>query len=128
MKDITWKYVKPLQDVNVVEEFLTDKGIELPQTLVDCLKENNGGRPSVKVFDTDVRKEYVFKNLLSYNEADVENIYDIYPLFKNSQYYPIGMDSSGNFVCYDLTVRRYILFNHETDDVEIIKFDKKDIY
>ncbi|MEG2428775.1 MAG: SMI1/KNR4 family protein, partial [Oscillospiraceae bacterium] len=122
MNDIEWKYVKPLVDPSTVKSFLEHNQVSLPAELVECIEKNNGGRPSIKLFNTDLGKEYVFKSLLSYNEADVENIYTIYPaLFKNTKLFPIGTDSAGNFICYDTADNSYYLWKHETNNKE--KYD-----
>ena len=121
MSDLTWKYVKPLRFDNVVSDFLRLHNISLPDPLLACITKNNGGRPSEKLFNTDQGKEYVFKTLLSYNEEDLECIYRFFPtVFDGTSLYPIGIDSSGNFVCFDTSNGNYILLNHETGVRELI--------
>ena len=121
MIELTWKYVKPLKNQRAVEIFLSKYQISLPITLIQCLSVNNGGRPSKKIFDTDKGKEYVFKSLLSYNEDDKECIYNVYPnLFKGTSLFPIGTDAGGNFVCYDTSMDKYVLFKHETNTLETV--------
>ena len=122
MKEMTWKYVKPLKKSDAVDSFLRKYSITLPKELVKCIANNNGGRPSEKLFDTNKGKEYVFKSLLSYNDDDVECIYRVYPrLFEGTSLYPIGTDASGNFVCFDTVEEKYILLKHETNSKEVIK-------
>ena len=121
MDVLTWKYVKPLKNQKAVELFLNKYQINLPEKIVQCLSRNNGGRPSVNYFDTEKGKGYVFKSLLSYNEGDIECIYNVYPsLFKGTYLFPIGTDAGGNFVCYDLEKNKYVLLKHETNTVEFI--------
>lgn len=121
MKELTWKYVKALKNQDTVDEFLRKYNITLPTELVKCVTVNNGGRPSVKIFDTDKGKEYVFKALLSYNADDTESIHTVYPkLFEGMKLFPIGSDTSGNFVCYDLVTGEYVLWKHETNSKEVI--------
>lgn len=121
-----WKYIKPLKDLDSVDKFLDKYNIELPDDLVKCIKCNNGGRPSEKLFDTDMGKEYVFKSLLSYNEGDSECITKVYPkLFEGTKLYPIGSDASGNFVCFDCEKRKYVLLKHETNSIEVIMPERK---
>lgn len=118
-----WKYVKPLKKEDEVLRFLQKYNIVLPQKLIKCIEEYNGGRPSIKLFDTDKAKEYVFKALLSYNEEDTENIYKIYPgEFADTMLYPIGTDASGNFVCFDRKNEKYVLWKHESNKQELIIF------
>ncbi len=123
MNEVTWKYVKPLKNENVVDEFLNKYKVVLPMPLVQCLIAYNGGRPSEKLFYTNNGNEYVFKSLLSYNADDVECIYKVYPhLFRGTSLYPIGTDSAGNFVCYDTINEWYVLLKHETSQQEKLKF------
>ena len=118
----TWKYVKPLENAFAVKDYLNKYHICLPDNLISILERYNGGRPSEKQIVTSKNKEYVFKALLSYNKNDSETIYKIYPeLFGKTSLYPIGSDAAGNFICYDTNAMKYVLFNHETETVEIIK-------
>lgn len=129
MNEITWKYVKPLKDEMAVKNFLKKYNVTLPALLIECLENNNGGRPLTKLFDTDASKECVFKSLLSYNQNDIENIYIIYPyLFKNNTLFPIATDAAGNFICYDTYNGIYVLFKHETNKIEKIVFGILEIF
>lgn len=113
--DNTWKYVKPLKRADAVQNYLEENHIDLPQKLIHIMETYNGGRPSVKRLVTSKGTEYAFKALLSYNEGDKETIYNIYPvLFKNTPLFPIGSDGAGNFVCYQMNSKTYVLWNHET--------------
>lgn len=126
---IMWKYIKPLVDINAVREYLQEQNVILPEALVKLIETNNGGRPSEPWFDTDSTADRVFKQLLSYNRDDLETIYDVYPgVFKNMRLYPIGSDSAGNYVCYDLESKEYVLYNHENLVKEkiITRFKKGD--
>lgn len=126
----TWKYVKTLQNEDSVEDFLQQHGVNLPQKLVDCIKENNGGRPSPNVFDTDKSRERVFKSLLSYNPDDRETIFSVYPqLFRGTHLYPIGTDAAGNFICLDLqNGDQLILWEHESGRKELVDGSKWTIF
>ncbi|MEO2240090.1 SMI1/KNR4 family protein [Dorea sp. YH-dor226] len=124
MNKITWKYVKPLKDKSAVTSFLQEHNVNLPDSLVNCLIENNGGRPSTFIFNTSKAKEYVFQSLFSYNHDDKNNIYRIYSsMFENSVIYPIGIDAAGNIICYHQKRKRYMLWNHENDKYEDIYID-----
>lgn len=121
MDTITWKYVKPLKNEKTIEEFLKKHNIKLPESLVKCIKENNGGRPDIFLFDTAKGKEYVFQSLFSYNYEDKNNIYKIYSsLFENSELYPIGIEAAGNIICYHQEQKKYVLWNHENNELEDI--------
>lgn len=125
--ETTWKYVKPLEDSGAIKSFLKQQKVSLPDSLIDIMEKNNGGRPSEKDIITKSHKEYVFKSMLSYNKDDKETIYSVYPeLFKETNLFPIASDAAGNFICYDLKSKRYALYNHEigkSEDIEEIVFD-----
>lgn len=107
-----YKYVKKLVDFNEVIKFQEKNNIVLPNKLIEIIKDFNSSRPSLKRFDTDIRKEYVFKNFLSYNINEKENVYDLYPTpLKDVNIVPFGIDSSGNLLC--LKKEKVILINHE---------------
>ncbi len=119
--NIEWKYVKPLHDKNSVQFFLKQNNIVLPSHIVTVIEKYNGGRPSDKLIKTADGREHVFKSLLSYNDDDLETVYDIYPLFKNTSYYPLASDPAGNFICYDVKTEHCYFYNHEIDTyIEIL--------
>jgi hypothetical protein len=122
MSKIIWKYVKPLEDQNSIKLFWAKNNIELPCDVLEFLKENNGGRPSLNTFDTDQSKERVFKALLSYNFEDKETIYKAYSKeFKNKELFPIASDAAGNFICINLkSNNEIVLVEHESGRIEHI--------
>lgn len=121
--NVTWEYVKPLKNSYAIKDYLRKYSICLPDELIDTIERYNGGRPSEKRILTAKCREYVFKALLSYNEEDRETIYNVYPeLFSGTALYPIGSDVAGNFICYDINSMKYVLYNHETEDVEAITY------
>lgn len=130
MHEIKWKYVKPIIDEDNVLNFLLQHGVNLPQQILDCIIENNGGRPSSTVFNTNKSKERVFKSLLSYNSEDRENIYSVYPhMFRGTELYPIGTDAAGNFICIDLqNDNTLILWEHESRRKELIDQSEFNIF
>ena len=116
-----WKYVKPLNNPLAVKQFLKAYNIELPQRLIESMEDHNAGRPSKKRIITSTGREYVFKAMLSYNRQDKETIFNVYPeLFQGTSWFPVASDAAGNFVCFDLKSKKYILLNHETGEGEII--------
>ena len=118
MKEITWKYVKPLSKTSAVEDFEKANNVSFPPDLKECIKTNNGGRPSLNVFDTDKSTGRVFKTLLSFNESDVENIYKFFPIkdFRSNDLTPFASDPFGNYLC--LKGNKVVLFLHETGQIE----------
>lgn len=121
MNTIVWKYVKPLKNLATAKDFWNTHKVQLSPSLEQCLISNNGGRPSVFLFDTNVRKEYVFQSLFSYNIDDKCNIYSVYPgEFENTHLFPIGLEAAGNIVCFEMNTERYVLWNHENGKSEEI--------
>lgn len=120
MEKISWKYVKKLNSQTCINEFLNKYNLKIPKELMDCLIMNNGGRPSLKTFDTTKRKDCEFKSLLSFNKNDRETIYKVYDLFNNTQIFPFGTDSAGNIICYDTKNKCYVFYNHEYNNYEKI--------
>lgn len=117
----TWKYIKPLDDPSAVRSFLKNYNVNLPQKLIESIERFNGGRPSEKQIITSSKREYVFKSMLSYNEKDKETIFSVFPeLFKETHLFPFASDAAGNFICFDLDSKKYVLINHETNHLEII--------
>lgn len=129
MSKLAWKYIKPLKDEKAVEDFLDCNNVRLPLEIIDCIKENNGGRPINEAFDTTVSKERVFKSLLSYNKSDKETIYACYSnVFKNKNLFPIASDPAGNFICVDLKNNNAIVFFElESSEKEFISDDFKEL-
>lgn len=114
MKDITWKYVKPLVDAGSIAEFESLVGTTLPEDLKNTIRTNNGGRPSLKYYDLALEKDKEFKSLLSFNRGDVENVFAFYPLDSaNKKLVPFATDPAGNcFVVKNGTIHLWL---HELD-------------
>lgn len=118
---ITWKYIKPLKNPNEIEIFLKENSLQLPEDVIKCMKDNNGGRPSKDIFDTEESIEHVFKALLSLNREDKENIYNIYSSeFKEIELFPFATDPAGNYICIDLKDNKIVFYNHENSRKEYI--------
>ena len=121
MDKIIWKYVKPISNPKVIIDFLAQYNIKLPGKMIQCMIDNNGGRPTCYQFDTERTSGYVFQSLFSYNVEDRCTIYAVYPdMFENTSLFPIGLESAGNIVCYDQDKQQYVLWNHENDKCEKI--------
>ena len=119
MNEIIWKYVKPLKNANAIDVFEKEHAVSFPADLREILFKNNGGRPSLKYYDTKTEKDKEFKTLLSFNEEDIETIYKHYPLDTSDKtLIPFASDPAGNyFVVKD---EKIYLWNHETDSVDYI--------
>ena len=119
MNEIIWKYVKPLKNINAIEKFEKEHSILFPLDLKGILTKFNGGRPSLKYYDTKTERDKEFKTLLSFNEEDIETIYKHYPLDSSDKtLVPFASGPAGNyFVVKD---EKIYLWNHETDSVDYI--------
>jgi len=65
MNNINWKFVIPMEDKEAIEKIEKKYNILLPNDLKECIRDNNAGYPDKKVFDTEISKERIFKDLLS---------------------------------------------------------------
>ena len=53
MSELSWKYVKELKNKEAIDIFEKENGVSFPTDLKDILLKYNGGRPSLRYFDTD---------------------------------------------------------------------------
>ncbi|MGC6248227.1 SMI1/KNR4 family protein [Bisgaard Taxon 45] len=119
MKEINWKYVKPLKNNNAITELENKIEQILPEDLKKTIKNFNNGRPSCKQFDTPSIKGCEFKKLLSLNTEDTENIFDFLKIDTNIHgLLPIASTPSGDLVC--LHENKIVYWYHETDRVEYL--------
>lgn len=114
MHNISWKYVKPLADEESIAEYEAQTGVSLPDDIKSIVRQQNGGRPSLKYYDLPSEKDKEFKTLLSFNRNDVENVFAFYPLDSaNKKLVPIAIDSAGN--CFVVKNGAIHLWLHELD-------------
>lgn len=119
METITWKYVKELKNSAAIDDFEKSNNFLYPQDLKQILRTYNGGRPSSKYYDLKGEKDKEFKTLLSFNEADIENIYKCFPLDSNDKaIIPFASDPAGNY--FVLKDNAIYLWEHETDNCHFI--------
>lgn len=118
MNNIKWSYTTELLKPTVIEEFEKQMNISLPNDIKVCMKNNNGGMPDKKYFDTNETKGRIFNNLLSFNlNKDEDTIYDTYRIFQGKlPYFPFALDPFGNVLC--LKEGKVILWLHETGEIE----------
>ena len=116
MKNITWKYVKPLVSLESIAEYETLTASPLPDDIKEVIRMYNGGRPSLKYYDLPKEKDKELKTLLSLNRSDIENVFAIYPLDSaNGKLVPFASDPAGNF--FVIKERKIYLWLHESDEV-----------
>ena len=114
MRNITWNYVKELKDVLSIEKFENAHEFTYPADLKEILFKYNGGRPNLRYYDVGSEYDKEFKNLLSFNETDIENIYKVYPIeSSDGTLVPFASDPAGNF--FVLKDSKIFLWNHESN-------------
>lgn len=121
-----WKYIKTLQDENLIKEFEEMLSYNLNRGYVDCIKQNNGGRPSNRVFYTEQGTERVVKSFLSFNKEDRETVWKILDWNKDileDKYIPFAIDNFGNIICFFKQDDSVVFIEHETGIVEKIASD-----
>lgn len=121
-----WKYVKPIKDENLIGEFEKLADFKFPDAFKECVKQNNGGRPEHKVFDTDKRKERGLKSFLSFNKDDSETVWKISDWNKEElqdRYIPFAIDNFGNLICFDAINSRVVFVDVENGNIEMIASD-----
>lgn len=123
MATIEWKYVSPLAEGTEVEALEQKYGYELPEDLKECIINHNAGVPSLCVFDVGKNKGLVFGGLLSFNESDLDNVYDFIDAFEPDdgnglKMFPFGLDPAGNLLCEQNG--KIVFYNHETDETTVV--------
>lgn len=121
-----WNYVKVLQNENAINEFEEMLSYKLNESYVDCIKQNNGGRPKNRVFYTENGTERVIKTFLSLNKEDRETVWKIFDWNKEilmDKYIPFAIDNFGNIICFYRYDDSIVFVEHETETVEKIATD-----
>ena len=54
---MVWYFVKPLESVELIDEFEEFVGYKFPVSFRICVKVNNGGSPEPNAVDTEFSKE-----------------------------------------------------------------------
>jgi hypothetical protein len=59
---------------------------------------------------------------LSFNEADIENVYKAYKTVSEirTDVIPIGVDSFGNYICFNKSDGTVVFLDFESGEIEII--------
>jgi hypothetical protein len=117
-----WRYNKPLTNEAVIAETEAVLGYKFPDFFVMVVKEHNGARPPVGVFDTDKTKERTIKSFLSFNTTDTENVFKASEVVSKMQkeVVPFGIDSFGNYICFNKADNRVVFLDFDTGEVEEI--------
>lgn len=97
-----WSRPRPLNNHMVIKQLEEKYGFSLSTELVNCILLNNGARPRPNTIELKNGEENDVKLLLSYNEGDPENIYNVIEYFAktyNGTLIPFAVDSAGNYYC-----------------------------
>jgi hypothetical protein len=125
--EISWKYIKALESKSLIDDFERTENCRFDDAFKACVRENNGGRPSVNTFDTDRAKGRAMKSLLSFNPSDRANIREVNEVMKDAaaQYIAFASDNFGNLICFERESGRVVFQNHETGEIESVAPDFK---
>jgi len=118
-----WQYVNTLQSAGLIEEYEKTTDYIFDTAFKKCVMENNGGRPTKKVFDTEQTKKRELKSFLSFNHTDKETVWKILEWNREEltdKYVPFAIDGFGNLICFDKKSKKVVFVNHEDLSIEII--------
>ncbi|WP_273525224.1 SMI1/KNR4 family protein [Mailhella massiliensis] len=97
-----WILGKALSDPAILDRFESKYGIPIPSDLKACILSNNGAYP----VPAEIKLTSGFKNnvkaLLSYEQDDPENIYEVMPFFKKEygkKLLPFATNESSDYYC-----------------------------
>lgn len=120
METLTWKYGKPLQSEELLSEFEEKTTFTLPEEFKEIVKEHNGSRPSLKIFDAEDAEGHVFGTLLSFNKDELPSIWSVnkeIPKEVDSKYIAFALDPFGNYIAFDAEDGSIVFIDHETNKV-----------
>ena len=118
-----WKYVKTLETHELIKDFENMVTNKVSGDYIECVKENNGGRPNKRTFYAASGTERVIKSLLSFNKNDRETVWKIWDWnheLLNDKYIPFGIDNFGNLICFYKNDDSVVFIEHETGDIEAV--------
>lgn len=124
-----WRYSKPLTNEKAISETEAKIGYKFYDSYINVVKEHNGGRPPVGVFDTDKTKERTIKSFLSFNTNDTDNIFKAFDVVSKvrNDVVPFGIDSFGNYICFNKADSRVVFLDFETGEIENVA-DSFDVF
>lgn len=118
-----WKYVKPLQSKDLIDDYECLVKYVFGNSFRTCVLEHNGGRPGRRTFDTEVTKERELKSFLSFNREDKETVWKIFEWNQEelgSRYVPFAIDNFGNLICFDANNDKVVFIHLEDVSIEVI--------
>lgn len=102
MTAISWKYASPLSR-EMLDATQRALGVSFPDSYVECVLRNNGGRPRPSTFDYSGRRGAVFHRLLPVEIGEKNGILAILNALADRLppgYIPFASDSFGNYLCF----------------------------
>ena len=120
-----WRYVKSLPTDFNVNEVESRLGFKFCDSFIAFVKNYNGGRPPIGVYDTDITKERTIKSFLSLNSSDEENIVKMNTYLEDASkdIIAFAIDNFGNYICFEKDTSKIVFFNSETENNEFIADD-----
>ena len=116
--NIEWKYKIDLAD-NALSEMTSKYQVVIPDDLKELLKVANAATPSKTRFMLKV-DEKVFGAVLSFNpnEKEADSFESAMNIGFEKNILPFGIDSFGNYICYNTDNGSIVFFDHEEDNLE----------
>ncbi|SDB13792.1 SMI1/KNR4 family protein [Butyrivibrio sp. INlla16] len=114
---IEWKYKIDLKDKKVFSEIEKERKIKIPEDLKKIIIEGNAATPNnYKVMMGS--DERVVGAILSFNkdDKDVDTVFTALEVVTDKDLLPFGIDSFGNYFCYDLSKEKVVFWDHETGE------------
>lgn len=97
-----WNRPKSLKNPRVIKQLEEKYKFSLSEDLFNCILANNGARPIPNTIGLRNGEENDVKMLLSYNDTDPENIFEVIEYFikeRKGNLIPFAVDSAGNYYC-----------------------------
>ena len=115
---MNWNYKIDLADESVFAEIEKERGISLPDSLVELIKEGNGATPEKYKYMVGFT-EKVVGAILSFNrdEADTDTVFTALSVIQDKNLMPFAIDSFGNYICLDIAEGVVVFWDHETGEV-----------
>lgn len=116
--NIEWKYKIEVSNAIVFTEIEKERQISFPKDLKELIIEANAATPSKYNFMAN-NSEKVLGAILSFNrnEADTDSVFTALNAISDTNLMPFGIDPFGNYICYSLSNKSVVFWDHETDGI-----------
>ena len=124
--DNVWKYKIAIKSQSVFDEIEKERGIKFPEELKNFIMEYNAATPTKYKFMIGTT-EKVLGAVLCFNsgEEDVDSVFSALSIVKDNHLLPFAIDSFGNYICYEVSKREIVFWEHET---EVVVSAQKGLY